>query len=321
MASLNATLRVPYKTLPDLEIETDVYLPSSTPSTVTKYPVILNIHGGAFMLGSSSMVNKDQVQNCLDRGWIVLALDHRLCPQVSILDGPLRDCRDALAWVYDGGLYQALRAHGFEKFGVDTDRVMGFGTSSGGHLALGLAYGVSRPVAAVLDFYGPASLKDPIWTTPLAHVPTPDVSEEFINRIFDGPVPTVGGMSLEGQGQLSPKDDPRTAFALTKISRGEVIQTIQPDGNLAAIDPCENVSATWPPVCIVHGLADDMVPVHLSRALYARMKDYGVDAEMIEIEGEKHTFAGKMVKGSKVWDEQRKGFDFLEKIVGRGPGF
>lgn len=56
------------------------------------------------MLGSSKMVNLDQVQDCLDRGWIVLAPNHRLCPQVNLLEGPIQDCRDLLSWVYDGGL-------------------------------------------------------------------------------------------------------------------------------------------------------------------------------------------------------------------------
>lgn len=101
--------------------------------------LVINIHGGAFHLGSSKMVNKDQVADCLSRGWIVIAPNHRLCPQVTLLDGPMRDCRDLLGWVYDGGLQKALDAINADgSYAVDTDHVFAFGTSSGGTLSLAL---------------------------------------------------------------------------------------------------------------------------------------------------------------------------------------
>lgn len=99
---------------------------------------MINIHGGAFMLGSSKMVNPDQVRDCLGRGWIVLAPNHRLCPQVNLLDGPMRDCRDLLAWVYEGGLGRAIAEHTSEPVALDLDHVFAFGTSSGATLALSL---------------------------------------------------------------------------------------------------------------------------------------------------------------------------------------
>lgn len=99
---------------------------------------MIDIHGGAFMLGSSKMINLDQVQDCLDRGWIVLAPNHRLCPQVNLLEGPIQDCRDLLDWVYDGGLEQYIGKSSVETYKVDLEHVFAFGTSSGGTLALSL---------------------------------------------------------------------------------------------------------------------------------------------------------------------------------------
>lgn len=86
------------------------------------------------------MVNKDQIADCLSRGWITVSLEHRLCPQVNILEGPITDCRDALAWVYDDdGLNAELsKNEPTSGFTVDKDRVMAFGTSSGGAIALAL---------------------------------------------------------------------------------------------------------------------------------------------------------------------------------------
>ena len=66
------------------------------------------------MLGHAGMNNKDQIQDCLGRGWIVLAIEHRLCPGVNVLEGPMTDVRDALSWVQNGGLNTALKRNGLE---------------------------------------------------------------------------------------------------------------------------------------------------------------------------------------------------------------
>lgn len=146
-----------YKSVDDQSIDVDVYLPSNDQvSGAPKCPVckstsqlcqymcstltisVIDIHGGAFMLGSSKMVNKDQIQDCLSRGWVVLAPNHRLCPQVNLLEGPMRDCRDLLEWIHDGELETAIRDVGGSSLVPDLNYVFAFGTSSGGTLALSL---------------------------------------------------------------------------------------------------------------------------------------------------------------------------------------
>jgi acetyl esterase/lipase len=121
---------------------------------------VTDIHGGAFMLGAAGMVNKDQVEDCLSRGWIVLVPNHRLCPQVDVLEGPMKDCRDLLAWIYDGSLQTELSGLQVGDYKVDLDHVFAFGTSSGGTLALSLVRGRdnvlpswSRPVMLMRGFH------------------------------------------------------------------------------------------------------------------------------------------------------------------------
>jgi acetyl esterase/lipase len=96
------------------------------------------------MLGSSKMINLDQVQDCLNRGWIVLAPNHQLCPQVNLLEGPMQDCRDLLSWIHDGGLKASLDKLAAGTCIPDLEHVFAFGTSSGGTLALSL---VSQRIA------------------------------------------------------------------------------------------------------------------------------------------------------------------------------
>jgi acetyl esterase/lipase len=82
------------------------------------------------------MVSMPQVNDCLSRGWIVLVPNHRLCPGVNLLDGPMQDIRDLLSWIYEGHLDEYLSSQG--SWRADLENVAAFGTSSGGHLALSL---------------------------------------------------------------------------------------------------------------------------------------------------------------------------------------
>lgn len=148
----------------------------------------------------------------------------------------------------------------------------------------------------------------------------PKFENSFMKQVYDAKsVPIEGGMSLEGQqNQAGPNfKDPRVAFAMTNIANGTVWDVCYPSEDWQKIDPVLNVSKEFPPTCIVHGQADTMVPMYLSTRLFEALKKEGVESQMIEVPGEEHTFAGKMVKGSQTWNLQREGFDFLEKVAAR----
>lgn len=290
-------------------------------SILTK--VVIDIHGGGFVLGHSGMVNKDQISDCLQRGWMVLSPNHRLCPQVDLLQGPMQDCRDLLKWIYDGGLQTALT----DKLGTDAplcdlQKVMAFGTSAGGHLALAMGWAVEKKPRAILDLYAPVGFGEPQLNKPLeamkARVPAFD--EDFLNKIYEeSPIPTTSGVSLEGHVVARGPDfsNPRDAFTFHNLANGTLLHKIWPSKQLEKVDPLLNIGSDFPPTCIVHGQADTMVDIELSRMLYEEMKKKGVEVEMIEIPGAEHTFAGMMEKGGEIWEFQKKGFDFLERVIAR----
>ncbi|KAF4968530.1 hypothetical protein FSARC_4097 [Fusarium sarcochroum] len=144
------------------------------------------------------------------------------------------------------------------------------------------------------------------------------MSTDFLNRVFaETPVPVRGGVSLEGQaGPAGPNfDDPRQAFALTQIANGKVMDAVFPPRDWQKVDPVLNINSQFPPTFIVHGLADTMVPISLSRALLQELKKHDVRCHLLEIPDEEHTFAAGMKVGSQTWDLQRQGFDFLESLV------
>ncbi|KAG9238745.1 Alpha/Beta hydrolase protein [Amylocarpus encephaloides] len=277
------------------------------------------IHGGAFILGHSKMVNRDQIRDCQDRGWIVVVPEHRLCPRVDILEGPITDCRDALEWLHNDGLDVELRKLE-SNFVLDVDRIVAVGTSSGGTIALSLGFGVPKPVRAIFDLYGATNFSDNFWSRPHPSKAAPSCTTEFINQVYnEKPVPTKGGVSLEGQaGEAEPPSlDFRTAFAFTHISNGTLLDVCFPSKDFKKIDATMNIDRQFPPTFIAHGVEDDMVPPYLSKVLFDRLRGAGVRCEFQDIPGEGHTFAGKMIKGSRTWDLQSRGFDFLESIIRR----
>ncbi|KAF9886433.1 hypothetical protein FE257_011465 [Aspergillus nanangensis] len=322
-------LTVQYKEANQSKITTDIYLPPNASSANS--PVLINIHGGAFMLGHSGMVSKPQIDDCLSRNWIVVVPNHRLCPGVNILDGPMTDCRDLLDWIYNGSLDTYLQTQK-RPHRVDMDRVMAFGTSSGGMLALSLGYDVPRPPRAILNFYGAVHFTHPSWTTPLPHIQSklPPLAPGFIQAVYkEYPIPTNSSISLEGQDQNEEATAgansaapnfarPRDAFAFTQLANGTVLEACFPgERDVREIDPVERIGEGFPPTFIVHGGADRMVSIEVSWKLLEVLRENEVECGMVEVPGEDHTFAMGMRVGSRTWELQRQGFDFLEEVISR----
>ncbi len=168
--------------------------------------------------------------------------------------------------------------------------------------------------------YGPCNFSDNFWTTELHQIASklpPGLTPDFINQVYaEDPVPIRGGVSLEGQAPGAPNfSDPRQAFAFTQIASGSVLKALYPKGDWDAVDPLRNISASFPPTFIVHGTDDVMVPLALSKDLHAALVEKGVKCGLQEVPGEGHTFAAKMAVGSRAWELQQNGFNFLQSLI------
>ena len=131
----------------------DIYRPRDLPAQGC--PVLLQIHGGAWMIGDKGHQALPLMYHLASKGWICVAANYRLSPSVSF-PTHLLDCKSALCWI---------RQHGRE-YGMDPNFVAVTGGSAGGHLCalMGLTGnrpelqpdypGVDTSVQAAVPFYG-----------------------------------------------------------------------------------------------------------------------------------------------------------------------
>jgi acetyl esterase/lipase len=118
-------------------------------------PVLLQIHGGGWMMGNKHEQALPLVYHLAARGWVVVTPNYALSPKARFPDH-LVDCKRALAWV----------RRNIGGYGGDADFVAVTGGSAGGHLAALVALTANDPrlqpgfedvdthVAAAVPFYG-----------------------------------------------------------------------------------------------------------------------------------------------------------------------
>jgi acetyl esterase/lipase len=142
---------ISYVSHPTTNQNFDLYLPRN--HGVRPCPLIVWIHGGAWMMGSKEW---DNVKYLVRHGYAIASIDYRHSPEAPF-PAQIQDCNAALNFI----LAQAA------EYGVDPRRFVVGGGSAGGHLALllGLArqqrdFGANPAVKplAILDFFGPADL-------------------------------------------------------------------------------------------------------------------------------------------------------------------
>ena len=223
----------------------DLYLPKNG----TNLPVIINIHGGAFRMGSKE---QGVPLEYLGQGYAVASINYRLS-QHAKFPSQIEDCKAAVRW---------LRAHA-AQYGLDPKRFAAWGGSAGGHLAamlgttgetkefdVGANLEQSSRVQAVVDYFGPTDfLQMDAHRAPngMTHDPGNSPESELI-----------GGAIQENKEKTS------KANPITYVTPGD------------------------PPFLICHGDADPLVPHHQSELLEAALKKAGVSVTFYTVKGAGH---------------------------------
>ncbi|MEQ1839095.1 MAG: alpha/beta hydrolase [Verrucomicrobiales bacterium] len=230
----------------------DLYLPELT--SEKPLPLIVHIHGGGWMGGSKFPC---PFVGMVARGYVVASVEYRFS-QKAKFPAQIQDCQAAIRW---------LRANA-GKYRIDPEKVGVVGGSAGGHLSalVGTAGGTgtfppiggnedqSDRVQAVCDIYGPAD-----FTTVVKQA----AEDKNVKNIFEF---------------NSPKDPYSSLIGVP----------LETEATSRAVSPVTYVSEDDPPILILHGTHDALVPYAQSVQFAEVLKAKGVPVWLQTLPGAGH---------------------------------
>jgi acetyl esterase/lipase len=244
----------------------DLYLPG----TGTNWPLIVWVHGGAWLGGSKE---NPPALRFLPDGYAIASVNYRLS-QHAIYPAQLEDCKAAIRY---------LRAHS-EQHGYNPQLIAVWGASAGGHLValLGTTGDVksfdvgpwsdhSSRVSAVVDFFGPS-----------------DFLQMEAQDSADGQLDHDAPDSPESRLIGGPVKDPANQQKATRAN------------------PITYITADDPPFLIMHGEKDNVVPIGQSELLHAALTKAGVSSTFHRVPNAGHGFGGPEIERRvRLFFEQR----------------
>lgn len=255
-----------YKT----DLDLDIYMP--TQAVFEKHPVVIFYHGGAWIGGAKEAININRfngaVNQLREKGYAVVSVDYTLASlEQSPFPSCIIDAFDAIKWV---------ESHAIE-YQFDLNNVGVFGESAGAHIALMTAFSdvndfspsslSNIQIDYVVDVYGPTHLER-LYETNLV--------DSLITIIAKAPERLQACINIPEQlFGFDPKED----STRTK--------------NFAALySPLSYIHPQIPPLLIIHGAQDKVVPPQQSSLLIAKLNEMQLGYEYHEIENMNHAFIG-----------------------------
>jgi len=237
----------------------DIYLPDEGNGP---FPVIVSLHGGAFMGCDKADLQILPMLRGLKRGYAVVGVNYRLSGEATF-PALVQDVKAAVRWI---------RAHGAEHM-LDGSRIAAWGCSAGGYLALMLGTSAGIPelddprlgnaeqpsdVQAVVTWYAPA---------------------DFL--AMDDQAEAAGLPAPKGQ-EHSGANSPESLLLGAKIT--EIPERVR------AANPATYIRDGAPPFLLQHGTRDPVVPAQQSVEMAARLRAVlGPERVTLElIEGAEH---------------------------------
>ena len=230
----------------------DVYLADAD----APVPAMVYIHGGGWRAGSKSRVPAWLLRGVESQQFSVVSVEYRFT-NVAPHPAQTDDCLRAIQFT----------RHNAKDWNIDPQQIGVTGGSAGGHLSL---------YVALHDDVANAKADDPV---------KQHSSRAQFAIGFAGPTDwsllkeLPDGHKHPGYRQLV-GSEPGTPFEELNAA------------TLKDVSPITFASSDDPPVMIVHGSADDIVPVEHAHRLHKRLTDVGVDSSLVIVEGANHGVAG-----------------------------
>ena len=259
-----ARLLVPFRTgLPEVERiknlsygpygrrnRLDVYRRTDHP---TGCPTLLQIHGGAWVIGNKDQQGVPLMQHLASRGWVCFAPNYRLSPRATFPDH-LVDLKRAIAWI---------REHGPE-YGADPDFIVVTGGSAGGHLTALVALTQNDPQ------YQPGF--------------------ESADTSVAAAVPYYGIYDFTGRHGVRGKNGERGMRLFLERTVMKTKLANDPEGWKKA-SPLDLLTDEVPPFFVIHGHNDTLVPVGEARNFVEKLREASpAPVVFAELPGAQHAF-------------------------------
>ena len=196
-------------------------------------PVLVYIHGGAWVIGDKREQGIPMMHELVQRGWVCVAINYRLSPRAT-WPSHIVDCKRAVAWV---------REH-IAEYGGDPDFIAVSGGSAGGHLSSLLAL----------------TPNDPEWQPGF----------EDLDTSVDACVPFYGVYDMTGQPDRFGAYGPGSLNLVERMVMKTTYADNPRQFDLAS--PDRRVTAAAPPMFVFHGSNDTLVPPEVARYLVAELR-------------------------------------------------
>jgi len=269
-----------YKQTGDIEIQSDVYLPTSTLPDHS-YPVIVHFHGGGFIAGDRNLNVPDLFSEFIQANWIYISFDYRIGLEVKIYD-LWSDCVDHWKWVFTE-LPKLLNI----KF--DLSKIGTIGESAGGYLALLSGYKLQPPPKVIVNYFGIVCIDSDFYNRPHINLPEENrISKEVMKLIETKPL--TGAPVFTPEMKFSPRMELYTYLCQNGLVVKELWGLNLPEDleKLSSWVPLKNISKDFPPTLVLHGKNDNVVPLSDSKELVQLLKKNGTDYQFVLAENEGH---------------------------------
>jgi acetyl esterase/lipase len=226
-------------------------------------PLVIWIHGGAWLFGTNKRESPELAparigDRILAAGYALARVTYRLSGE-AVFPAQLHDVKAAVRW---------LRHHA-GVLGLDPDRFAVWGESAGGHLAALLALTGGAPALAGTEGIPDAS--DAVQAGVLWYAPTNLLSMNAQNH------------------EQSPLDHNAPESPESRLIGGPV-QLLPAEA--ATASPVTYATAAAPPLLLVHGDDDRVVPDGQTRELHLLLESLGAPVELEIVPGADHCFTG-----------------------------